>query len=102
MTLVLLLLAAAPGPTLKSFEGMNVKSLRPWLEANVASLAKCEATGEVKVSATFSTSPDVKVDKVDGADAACVKQVLEQWKNDGQQPRAGWFKFVYSGAPHAR
>ncbi|MFZ5444888.1 MAG: hypothetical protein ACOZQL_33165 [Myxococcota bacterium] len=102
-TLVLALLAAEPAPQLVSYEGLNVKALRPWLEGNLPSLTRCGKLGgaklsdEVVVKARFSSAPDVVVEKVDGplSDPKCVKEVVEGWKNDGHQPRAGPFRFVY-------
>ncbi|MFT3712024.1 MAG: hypothetical protein QM817_30650 [Archangium sp.] len=104
-TLLLALSAepATPVPTLKSLSGLNVKALKPWLIQNLPSLAKCGRAGapndseEVRVRAQFSSTPDVKVERVDAAlsDVTCVKTEIEKWKNDGQQPRAGAFSFVY-------
>ena len=85
---------------LKSLSGLNAKALRAWLDANLASLAGCARAPSkepevVSVQAEFSTSPDAKVLKVDAArsDVVCIKNAVEQWKNDGHQPRAGPFKF---------
>lgn len=107
--LTLLLLSADPAPALKSLQGLNVGALKPWLIANLASLSKCgkpgdpSASDEVTVRAQFSSSPDVKVERVDGAlsDAKCVKAAVEAWKNDGKQPRAGPFSFTYRFRPTA-
>lgn len=107
MSLTLLLLSSDPTPALKSLQGLNVKSLKPWLIANLPSLEKCGQPGsatdsdEVTVRAQFGTSPDVKVQQVDAAqsDVQCVKRTIETWKNDGQQPRAGPFSFTYRFRP---
>ncbi|MBL8916790.1 MAG: hypothetical protein JNM17_39170 [Archangium sp.] len=107
LALTFVLLSAEPTPALKSMQGLNVKSLKPWLIDNLPSLAKCGKPGsandsdEVTVRAQFSSSPDVKVERVDAAlsDVRCVKTEIEKWKNDGHQPRAGPFSFTYRFRP---
>jgi hypothetical protein len=107
LALTAALLGADPGPQLKSLRGLNVAALKPWLIANLPSLAKCGKPGagtesdEVSVTAQFSSGPDVRVERVEAAlsDVACVKSAVEAWKNDGKQPRAGPFSFVYRFRP---
>jgi hypothetical protein len=108
LTLLLALAADPSAPVLASMQGLNVKSLKPWLVTNLPSLAKCGKPGaatdndEVTVRAQFSAgSPDVKVERVDAAlsDVSCVRAEIEKWKNDGHQPRAGPFSFVYRFRP---
>lgn len=107
--LTLVLLSADPAPALASLQGLNVAALKPWLIANLPSLAKCgkagaaSASDQVTVRAQFSSAPDVKVEQVDAAlsDVKCVKAAVEAWKNDGKQPRAGPFSFTYRFRPAA-
>ncbi len=110
LPLALIVLAADPQPSLKSLKGLNITSLKPWLVANLPTLAKCgkpgppTASDEVSVSAQFSKSPDVTVETVAAAlsDGACVKNTIEAWKNDGHQPSAGPFRFTYRLRPAAK
>lgn len=107
LALALLITAAEPTPRLASLEGLNPKALRPWLEANLASLARCPKAlagkgDEVKVNARFTEAGEpkrwrVEVLRVEGPlrEPRCVRDVIESWKNDGHQPSAGPFSFVY-------
>lgn len=120
--LLALLFSAEPAPALKSLSGLNVPVLKPWLTAQLPSLAQCawpggkEGTDEVSVQAQFSgerrltersdqqpRSPEVSVMRAEGtlSDAACVRGVVEQWKRDSKQPSAGPFSFTYRFKPSA-
>ena len=96
-----LALSGAPGPQLKSLQGLNVQALKPWLVANLPSLAKCTPASAkdevVSVKGEFSSGPDLRVVKVEASasDVRCVKEVVEGWKNDGHQPRGGPVSFSY-------
>lgn len=110
LALSLLVLSAEPVPALKSLSGLNVPALKPWLMAQLPSLAQCAlptakegGDDEVSVQAQFGSSPEVSVTRVDAAlsDVACVHGVVEGWKRDARQPRAGPFSFKYRFKPSA-
>lgn len=85
----------------KSAWALNLPALKKWLAANMSSLTSCvkgavPTGGEVvSVRGQFSTGPALRVEKLDsaGTDVTCLKTVVEGWKNDGFQPRAGPVRF---------